>query len=70
MNSETCVIVNTSCEHIEAFSDWFDSPPSGPLLVLQSNDYFSCDEHINCVNMLDEFNPSLRVLVSKRSKMG
>lgn len=55
MNSEACVIVNTSCEHIEAFSDWFDSLPVGPLLVLQSNDYFSCDEHINCVNTLDEF---------------
>jgi len=54
-NGEPAVIVNTSCEHIENFSDWFSSLPVGPLLVLQSNDYFSCDEHINCVNSLDEF---------------
>jgi len=55
MGSEPGVIINTSCEHIENFSDWFDSLPVGPLLVLQSNDYFSCDEHINCVNTLEEF---------------
>ncbi len=55
MDGQPSVIINTSCEHIENFSDWFDSLPVGPLLVLQSNDYFSCDEHINCVNTLEEF---------------
>jgi hypothetical protein len=52
---EQAIIINTSCEHIEAFGDWFDSMPSGPLLVLQSNDYFSCDEHVNCVPALVDF---------------
>jgi len=55
VNSENSIIVNTSCEHIRAFDKWFDSIPHGTLLVLQSNDYFSCDEHVNCVNSLQEF---------------
>jgi len=53
--SENTIIVNTSCEHISAFDEWFDSIPDGTLLVLQSNDYFSCDEHVNCVHSLEEF---------------
>jgi hypothetical protein len=52
---EQAIIINTSCEHIDAFEGWFDSLPSGPLLVLQSNDYFSCDEHVNCVPALVDF---------------
>lgn len=49
------LIVNTSCEHITDFDKWFESIPAGTLLVLQSNDYFSCDEHVNCVNSLADF---------------
>ena len=52
---EEAIIINTSCEHIENFNEWFDSIPSGPLLVLQSNDYFSCDEHVNCIPALAQF---------------
>jgi len=53
--SENAIIVNTSCEHIAAFDKWFDSIPAGTQLVLQSNDYFSCDEHVNCVDSLQDF---------------
>jgi hypothetical protein len=53
--SENSIIVNTSCEHIAAFGEWFDSIPTGTQLVLQSNDYFSCDEHVNCVDSLQDF---------------
>jgi hypothetical protein len=49
------IIINTSCEHIEVFDDWFDRMPTGPLLVLQSNDYYSCGEHVNCVSSLAQF---------------
>ena len=52
---DPAVIVNTSCEHIEQFHHWFESVPTGHLLVLQSNDYFSCDEHVNCVHTLSDF---------------
>lgn len=55
VDSENSIIVNTSCEHITAFDEWFNSIPSGTLLVLQSNDYFSCDEHVNCVDSLQDF---------------
>jgi len=49
------VVVNTSCEHLDAFSRWYDRIPSGQLLVLQSNDYYACREHVNCVPDLAAF---------------
>lgn len=49
------IIINTSCEHISDFAGWYESVPKGPLLVLQSNDYYSCDEHVNCVPTLEAF---------------
>lgn len=48
-------IINTSCEHIENFTDWYAKIPAGKLVVLQSNDYFEIQEHVNCVNDIYEF---------------
>ena len=48
-------IINTSCEHIENFTDWVNLIPSGKLVALQSNNYFELPEHVNCVNDIDEF---------------
>ena len=42
-------IINTSCEHIENFAEWYDKIPKGKLICLQSNDYVAIDEHVNCV---------------------
>jgi len=42
-------IVNTSCEHIENFEEWFAKIPNGKLVILQSNNYYSIEEHVNCV---------------------
>ncbi len=53
--AENSIIVNTSCEHISDFGEWFSRMPSGAFLVLQSNDYFSCNEHVNCVDSLEAF---------------
>jgi hypothetical protein len=53
--TERSTIVNTSCEHIADFEEWFNRIPCGAQLVLQSNDYFSCDEHVNCVDSLEAF---------------
>jgi len=47
--------INTSCEHIEKFTDWVNLIPKGKLVALQSNNYFEIEDHINCVNNLDEF---------------
>lgn len=41
-------VINTSCEHIENFSQWFNKIPKGKLVVLQSNDYSDVIEHVNC----------------------
>jgi hypothetical protein len=49
------ILVNTSCEHLENFDDWFDALPNNILLVLQSNDYFSEPEHVNSVPDLAAF---------------
>ena len=42
-------IINTSCEHIENFAEWYDKIPDGKLVVLQSNNYYSIEDHVNCV---------------------
>jgi len=48
-------IINTSCEHIKYFQEWYDHIPTGTTLVLQSNNYFEHNQHINCVPCLKEF---------------
>ena len=47
--------INTSCEHIEKFTDWFNLLPAGKLVALQSNDYFDLPEHVNCVKDINQF---------------
>ena len=46
------LIINTSCEHMN--EDWFHNLPDGMLVCLQTNDYFSNEQHVNCVNGLNE----------------
>lgn len=55
-NYEADVVVNTSCEHItdEQIEKWFKNIPVGAFVVMQSNNYFDLDEHINCVNSAGE----------------
>jgi len=48
-------IINTSCEHIENFTEWYDKIPNGKLVVLQSNNYYEIEEHVNCVGSIEEF---------------
>lgn len=48
-------VINTSCEHIENFSEWYDKIPLGVTVILQSNNYFEIPEHVNCSESLDEF---------------
>lgn len=43
------LVINTSCEHLGAFGRWYERIPARQLLVLQSNDYYACREHVNCV---------------------
>tara|TARA_B100000949_G_scaffold233244_1_gene249228 strand:+ start:771 stop:1460 length:690 start_codon:yes stop_codon:yes gene_type:complete len=47
--------INTSCEHIEKFTDWFNAIPKGKLVALQTNNYFNLPEHVNCVKDINQF---------------
>lgn len=51
------VVINTSCEHVDqdTYDRWFDRIPTGTTVVLQGNDFFSCEEHIRCSKDLQEF---------------
>ena len=46
------LIINTSCEHMD--ETWFQNLPNDQLVCLQTNDYFSNEQHINCVNNIEE----------------
>ena len=48
-------IINTSCEHIDPFSKWWNRLPKEKLIILQSNNFFHHKEHINCVSSVKEF---------------
>ena len=58
MSDSPDTIINTSCEHIPNFAEWYAKIPSGKLVILQSNDYFDIDEHVNCSKNIDEFSKS------------
>jgi hypothetical protein len=49
------VLINTSCEHLDRFQEWYAKIPPGTLQVLQSNNYYACEEHTNCVPDLETF---------------
>lgn len=49
-------IINTSCEHIQDFKNWYDLIPTGTLLILQSNNGFDIEDHVNCVATTQAFN--------------
>ena len=49
------LVINTSCEHLDDFGRWWEKIPAGQQVVLQSNDYFACDQHVNCVPDLGAF---------------
>lgn len=46
-------IINTSCEHTSI--DWYEKVPEDKLVILQSNDSFDEEGHINPATNLDEF---------------
>ena len=48
-------IINTSSEHINNFEQWYNKIPDGKNVVIQGNDYFEIEEHVNCSKDLKEF---------------
>jgi hypothetical protein len=66
------IVVNTSCEHLTEFDRWYGRIPQRQLLVMQSNDYFACREHVNCVPDLATFReraPLAEVLFAGERRM-
>ena len=51
------VLVCTSCEHLEqkVIDDMLEKTKKGTLIILQSNNYFEIEDHINCHNTIDKF---------------
>jgi hypothetical protein len=54
-NYITDIVINTNCEHIKDVSKWLNLIKKDSIVVLQSNNYFGGNDHINCVNNIDEF---------------
>jgi hypothetical protein len=48
-------IINTSCEHVNNFEEWYAKIPNGKLVILQCNDYVEIEEHVNCHETLQGF---------------
>lgn len=50
------IVINTSCEHISdiQLEAWYKNIPANAIIVMQSNNYFDLEEHINCVNSSKE----------------
>ena len=68
----TDLVINTSCEHLPDFDRWWKRIPAGQQVVLQSNDYFACDQHVNCVRDLAAFRaqaPMSRLIFAGERRM-
>jgi len=46
------LIINTSSEHMN--NEWFAQITDGTRVILQTNDFHDCTQHINTVNSMDE----------------
>jgi hypothetical protein len=55
LNDSPDTIINTSCEHIDNFDTWYNSIPGNKLIILQTNNYFEIEDHVNCSASLEEF---------------
>jgi hypothetical protein len=49
------VVVNTACEHIPNVRWWLDKLYPKTLVLLQSNNFFDGEDHVNCVSSKEEF---------------
>jgi hypothetical protein len=49
------VVVNTACEHIPDVKVWLDKLFPDTMVLLQSNNFFDGEGHVNCVASKEEF---------------
>ena len=64
-------VINTSCEHItqEQYNKWLDKVPGDAQIVLQSNNYFELEEHVNCMKSLADFERKSKLKVSEKMEL-
>lgn len=65
------IIICTSCEHIsdKVLKEFLLKKDENTLVVLQSNDYFSVEEHINCKRSLRDFANSQKLQIIKETEL-
>ena len=65
------VVVCTSCEHItdDELDNFLSKVKEGSLVILQSNNYFDLEEHINCKNNIGEFEWGVDLNVQWRGEL-
>ena len=51
------LIINTSCEHMQPMNCWrgWDAIKTGTYFAFQTNNMFHIEDHINCVESIDDF---------------
>lgn len=64
------ILICTSCEHItdDQILTWIKRKKEDSLIVLQSNDYFQIEDHINCKLSLSQFSSSI-IKKAKKKKI-
>lgn len=62
------ILICTSCEHItdDQVLTWIKRKKQDSLIVLQSNDYFQIEDHINCKLSLSQFSSSITKKAKKK----
>jgi len=65
------VVINTICEHLTQvqYNQWLSLVPTNALVVLQSNNYFDCAEHVRCHSTLQEFEEHSEIEVIHRDEL-
>ena len=65
------VIVSTSCEHVsdKTINEFISRKQPNTVVVLQSNNYFSRSDHLNCKNSLDEFADSINLKIIDQQEL-
>lgn len=54
ISAEPYILINTICEHLPDIETWWSRVPLGVLVVLQSNNYAACPDHVNWVSSVEE----------------
>lgn len=64
--SDPSLIINTSAEHITQaeFNVWLQNQPSNVPIVIQSNDYYQVDEHVNCIDSVQQLVENVKQYVN------